>query len=120
MKKILIFILMITAGRVLADINSCGKYKIEGKIERVQNQFFLVINQGSASEKKLMVSRDELPLIVPYLDKSFRATIQVLKYKNLKVEEFKIIEIDRNIEHEMQPNITDTAIKEVSEDCKKD
>lgn len=120
MKKILMFILMISAGQVLADINSCGKYKIEGKIERVENQFYLVLNQGSASEIKLLVNRNDLPMIVPYLDKSFKATIQVLNYKNQKVEEFKIIEIDRNIEHEMSPNIKDTATKEVSEDCKKE
>jgi hypothetical protein len=111
MKKILIFILLISAVNVLAEISSCGKFKIEGKIERNENQFYLVLNGGSASENKIEVSRDDLPQIVPYLDKSFRALIQIKKIKNKVIEQMKILEIERNIEHELSPNIKETSIK---------
>lgn len=111
MKKILILIFIISAGNILAEINSCGKFKIEGKILRDEKQFYLVLNNGSAEENKIEVSRDDLPMIVPYLDKSFRALIHVKKIKNKVIEQIKILEIDRNIEHELRPNIQETSSK---------
>ncbi len=102
---------------LFAAIDGCGKFQIDGKIERVENNFNLVINYGTASEKKLEVLNEDVPKIVPFLDKSFRAQIQVTKYLNQKVESFKIIEMDRNLEHEMNPIPKETTVKIESAKC---
>ena len=99
MKKIIILFCLLSWNSFALE-QSCGKYKIYGKVKRGDDTFYLIVNSGSKSEYSFKVPLTETPKIVPFQEFGFMALVKVNKFKAYNAEIESVESIERSVEYE--------------------
>lgn len=95
---LILFLMMVNSAQALEQ--SCGKYKLYGKIFRGDDTFYLIVNENSKSEYRFKVPLTETPKVVPFQEFGFKAIVSVVKFNGYNAEISVIDSIDRSIEYE--------------------